>query len=282
MHFITDHQKFLYHYTRLDTFIEHIFRTKSLRLSTFENLNDPRESKTFEFSVFGRLLDDKENNPNTLSSRANNFLKNQHRILSFSTDVESAIVANRDYFHVANHERGFSRPRMWAQYAGNHTGVCLVIDKEMLLAELKLACTQLKSGFHHGHVKYENVDYNRNPFAKGPFSLDLDLANEGGVDRYIDDHLKRYLSDIFFVKATDWQQEREWRCVVRGKFEGQIYLNISKALAGVIFGEGFQQEAQKKVLDDLEHEKIPVAKMSWANGYPQLRPYITGVWKSFA
>ena len=28
--------------------------------------------------------------------------------------------------------RGYTHPRMWAQYASNHTGVCLVFDKELI------------------------------------------------------------------------------------------------------------------------------------------------------
>lgn len=27
------------------------------------------------------------------------------------------------------HERGFARARMWAQYADNHTGVCMVLRR---------------------------------------------------------------------------------------------------------------------------------------------------------
>ena len=44
--------RYLYHYTRAETLVNHILPSESLRFSRFQNVNDPRESKDW---VFGYL-----------------------------------------------------------------------------------------------------------------------------------------------------------------------------------------------------------------------------------
>ncbi len=44
--------RYLYHYTRAETLVDHILPSESLRFSRFQNVNDPRESKDW---VFGYL-----------------------------------------------------------------------------------------------------------------------------------------------------------------------------------------------------------------------------------
>ena len=47
-----DAGKYLFHYTRAETFMTRILPTLRLRMSSFSDLNDPRESKNWRCSVY--------------------------------------------------------------------------------------------------------------------------------------------------------------------------------------------------------------------------------------
>ena len=44
----------LYHYTKFSTAIDHILRTMTLKMGSLSAVNDPRESKTWLFTLYAR------------------------------------------------------------------------------------------------------------------------------------------------------------------------------------------------------------------------------------
>ncbi|QZA77868.1 DUF2971 domain-containing protein [Deefgea tanakiae] len=116
--------QYIYHYTKAETAIEFILENKNLRLSPFAKTNDPKETKDWFFipgTNQGRNLD--KYTPEYLSKVLNPTLKQKTNLLCFSTDKN---LTGNHLTDMPN--RGFCKPRMWAQYGGNHTGVCLIFD----------------------------------------------------------------------------------------------------------------------------------------------------------
>lgn len=116
----------LYHYTNVDRALNHILKTRMLRFGAYTNTNDPKEAKTWQFD-----LGTNENRDlgaykmAETSAWLSNRLKERARLLCFSMD--RAPLTGAPMSDIFN--RGFSKPRMWAQYADRHTGVCLVFDR---------------------------------------------------------------------------------------------------------------------------------------------------------
>ena len=68
-----------------------------------------------------------------------------HPNVYYKTDLRA------DYYY------GYYRPRMWAQYAEQHQGVCLVFDKEKLLKCFEKSLSA-KGDLYYGEVDYFDGD----------------------------------------------------------------------------------------------------------------------------
>lgn len=98
--------EYLYHFTSSENLIR-ILETMSLKLSDFKKLNDLNENNIpHYYFINGRGL-----------AQTKNYIKNHCKILCFS----------QDYLYKHRLLRGTNHPRMWAQYAQNSTGACIII-----------------------------------------------------------------------------------------------------------------------------------------------------------
>jgi hypothetical protein len=266
MLYVRDQDKYVYHYTSADTAIQFILENKNLRLSSFRNTNDPREFKDWDFVLStynGSDLDtfDEKDISSQLSSR----LKDCTKLLCFSSDkygLEGNYI--KDLFL-----RGFCKPRMWAQYANLHKGVCLVFEKNKIIEEAKRQFSNL------GTVVYGCVDYSDNlalpTFGavnkkNDCFSVDVDSLSMLGMEDFSRQHFYDYHNQLFFEKMTDWSNESEWRLVVYSKDNGDKYLQYGSSLVGVFFGESISDEdiaRVKKLTPGLKSHKL-----EWRNSSP--------------
>ena len=141
-----DNNKYLYHYTNVDKALK-ILTSNSLRFSRIDYTNDTSESKlkiNFEKPDFNVESEIKEFDKKT--EKILDFFNRKNpliRLLCFSMDVKYSkadiqsiynkqhLTSKDKYYNVLG--RGFALPRMWAQYASDNKGVCLIIDKEKLL-----------------------------------------------------------------------------------------------------------------------------------------------------
>ena len=98
---------------------------------------------------------------------------------------------------------------MWAQYAENHRGVCLVFDREELNLLLKNSMPP-EGKLRAASVHY--IDYSQDiSFALDPFILSVDEAASKGLSLHVKEMLEKRWFDYFFVKMQDWRDESEFK-----------------------------------------------------------------------
>lgn len=260
---VKDEGQFLYHYTKSRTAIDYILKDRSLRLSAIRGTNDPKEVKDWEFSLGTNQPDGLRGSRFLeLSSEFSSALKDQTRVLCFSMD-EGPLSGG----HIQDVSlRGFARPRMWAQYAEDHNGVCLVFDKKKLKEDFfKLQHSENSALLIDGPVVYRNRTHLFYP-TKNPFIIDCDLYESRGLKATLGDHVQRFYKELFFEKMTDWSAEREFRFILFTSFEGDVFLDISKSIRGVIVGESVAASEVKSILAHLRG--VEVMRLDWINGSP--------------
>ena len=133
---ITTSDQFLYHYTKDNTAYDYILKNRTLPFGKYNNTNDPKETKNWEFDLgTNQNRDLGKYNMKEMSSWLSIELKCKTKLACFSMDADP-LTGNhmQDIFN-----RGFCKPRMWAQYAANHTGVCLVFHRAKLLQAINTA-----------------------------------------------------------------------------------------------------------------------------------------------
>ena len=121
--------KYLYHYTSLNRAFEHILHEGKLLLASLKLTNDPRESKDWNWTFRNISHEIDIAIPSveelvTVSSEINLKIKRDCKLCCFSIDDKTKNLYSG---------RGWGHPRMWAQYADKHKGVCLVFDKDKLI-----------------------------------------------------------------------------------------------------------------------------------------------------
>ena len=147
-----DQNKYLYHYTSMDTAINYILYNKTLRFNPLANVNDPMESDP-NYWAFSNL--EKGDKSSTIQYQVSDYFKNRIKVVCFSLDDQSDW--NSPEFSPLDYcARGHSKPRMWATYGDDHKGVCLIFDRERLRKAFE---SELNARGHllHGAVRYEKL-----------------------------------------------------------------------------------------------------------------------------
>lgn len=229
-------KEYLYHFTTIHN-VQKILDSNSLKFSKINRSNDTLESKPkLSKSSFADTQD--YSNLMTKLEFVNN---NVVQLLCFSMD-HAKQPQSKDFFkkYADYSGRGFALPRMWAQYASNNTGVCLVFKKAKLIELIK---NQLGSNL----ILNREVDY-CSQFKKGEFDSNslnrmirfVNLSCNSNAEQY---SIREFLVENidftqynYFTKLNDWENEKEYRFLALGADD--IYINnISEALSGVVVGE---------------------------------------------
>ena len=117
---------------------------------------------------------------------------------------------------------------MWAQYADNHTGICLIFDYKQLCNDFNAAFADESLHIEHP-IKYVNLS-------------ELDEINDmfwRPIETVLDkDHI-----DYLFTKPADFEHEQEYRFLVANKnlnnSNDNLYLPIKHSICGLITGRKF-------------------------------------------
>ncbi len=158
----------LYHFTTADSLLK-ILSNMTLKLSTFDNLND---------------LNETDINCNWSDSF------NHIRIKRYIQDHCKLICFSQNYIYNEKfHEAGYNHPRMWAQYSNNNTGACIVINEKKLK---EINDKNLIGVFN----KIESVGYDH-------LLYDNAIKDKADAKNFIE----IYYRHIFFKKHIDWSQE---------------------------------------------------------------------------
>jgi hypothetical protein len=248
----------LFHYTSRDAALEHILPSGRLRFGRLPRTNDPREFAPVLPGIAGFVGDDDEvttGNPFEFIEEANELLRGSVHVLCFTEDRPSRVSSGR-------YGNGPCRARMWAQYAGNHTGVCLVFDGDRLD---RAALDQFKStperSLIRGPVTYaEEGEY--------PHLTLIQPEAERDLRAFVESMVERNPRELFFTKDWDWASETEYRLLLRGETKDEEFLKVRDALEAVIVGQRFHPVYKPGVYKLCEELEVEALEIQWQMGPP--------------
>lgn len=222
-------KEYLYHFTSAKKAFNYILKTMKLRYSKIPTLNDPFEVKRFRFDVWQPFSQKIGYDFLSKRKKIKDYYDMNANIICFSTDVKNNKLERK----------GFHLFQMWAHYADNHKGVCLVFDKETLLKELNTISPD-KYLIFKGIVQYKDFIKEPPTFYETAKNRNFDNKN------YLLKHLNTRKIDLFFTKDKQWSDEYEYRIVLFYKKERKKnikneYININKSLENIILGNDFSK-----------------------------------------
>lgn len=191
----------LFHYTNLKAF-KLIMEDLTLLSSSFERLNDMNEGNVHNMCL---------NHNFDVMHEADKYIKKNCRIISFS----------QNYDINGYGQEGTNHPAMWAHYADNSNGVCIVIDKEAFIAKNK---NILDRYFY----KFEDVEYSLFNTPK-----DKKIDYEAKTPR---EFIEKNWQTLFFLKHNDWKNEDEHRLFIMD-YDGK--LSIDGCVKYIVLGRKF-------------------------------------------
>ena len=250
--------KFLYHYTSAARALTNILPSMTLRLGPLKDLNDPREAKTWPFNIYSRSPASNSSFKTSMFADISSYITITSLVLCCTRDDPTVTETDAD----RDIRSGYGHPRMWSQYADNHRGVCLVLDLTRLQQEIS---TQFQIyPTHHGPVSYLSSVYA--PRTAGTDrAYDLTYLEDLLVDYkpFVDNHVAQNFRVLFFTKHSDWQDEWEYRWVMRKDDGKPVLLSVSNCLKAVILGADCNDQDSARILDICESHNVEVYKAYW-------------------
>lgn len=201
----------LFHYTSLTSF-KKILEDMTLLPSSFEKLNDMNEGNVHNMCLSHNFM---------VMYEAEKYIKERCHILCFAQNYD---------LHGYPVE-GTNHPAMWAHYADDSNGVCIVIDKDAFIEKNK---DVLSAHFH----KFEDVEYS-------PFNTpdEEEINYEASTP---EEFIKNNWKALFYLKHKDWENEDEHRLFIMD-YDGK--LSIDGCIKFVVLG-------RKIFLDDSKITEI--------------------------
>ena len=280
-----DTNQYLYHYTTMEKAYSILF-SNELWFSDLTSTNDIFEQKVkISFNDIKKLHSEKDEciEYKATVARIKEVRKYMDRsrasikLLCFSRDVDFSTSnygasytklqesLTRDLRAINVIGRGFSLPRMWAQYASDNEGVCFIFNKDKILRKVE----RLGHFFMSGNVEYHPL--------YSPYRMPVDEFNKTYelITTQYDDAIKTMLKDEYqylkydlFSKLSDWSSENEYRIILTSNTgEKTVKLkNIREAIDGIVYGantddantkiinllgENFELDIRKIVYDDI-------------------------------
>lgn len=203
----------LFHYTKFESFLK-ILEDLTLLPSSFGKMNDMNEGNVSNMNM---------NENFKVMYDAEKYINERCHILSFSQNYD-------EYGFV---QEGTNHPAMWAHYADNSNGVCIVIDKEAFMSKNKKV---LDAHFY----KFEDVEYDI-----------FNTPNDDKINYKADtpeEFIKNNWKTLFFLKHKDWESEDEHRLFIMD-YDGK--LSIDGCVKYVVLGRKvFLDDSRIKMIID--------------------------------
>jgi Protein of unknown function (DUF2971) len=239
--------KYVYHYTKWERLLD--IAETGLRLGQLSQMNDPRESKDWllDLIISGPTLPDKT------AMAAQEEVRNYRRRIRVA-----AFCLDQPYGNMDNQgRRGYARPRMWAQYADNHRGVCIILDRAGLDNAVRQRYPEQNASWvRGGEIRY--VETAREDI----ISESVELSSADEARESVQKHFRRYAERLFFTKHIDWRDENEYRWVYYDADQSQTgedgmkapFVDIKPHVVAMVLGA------------DYADAHLPVARM-FAQGH---------------
>ncbi len=230
----------LFHYTKLESFLK-IIETMTLRSSPLCKMNDMNEANIDNLDWTTDFL---------MMFKAEKYVKEQCSVISFT----------KNYMTGPFCEEGSNHPAMWAHYAEDSNGVCIVLDKESLLEINKQQLTGL-------FYKMEPVDYSMH-CAPDDEIMKKNYAN-------VSDFVQSNYKELFFKKHTDWSYEREERFFVESP---EVYLNIKGAIKHIILGGRLKnnEDSIRQIIEQMITPGTLSYKIFNMHSFAEMLPSVNG------
>ena len=204
----------LFHFTKFESFLK-ILEDMTLLPSSFGNLNDMNEGNVNNMNMNNNFL---------VMYNAEKYIKDRCRILSFSQNYDIGGFG----------QEGTNHPAMWAHYAENSNGVCMVLDKDAFVKKNKEVL-----GKHF--YKFEDIVY------------DIFNTPNDEVINYKANTPEEFIMNnwkaLFFMKHKDWENEDEHRLFIMD-YNGK--LSIDGCIKYIVLGRKVFLDASRiKLIMDM-------------------------------
>jgi Protein of unknown function (DUF2971) len=258
-HVMFEPHRFVYHYTRGSTFKDKIFPSMTLQMGSFQKLNDPREARTWPFKLYSRSPAGNDLFTPALFAEATKNITQRTLVLCCSRD-DPSVNKDSDDRPIRS---GYGHPRMWAQYADRHQGVCLVLDQKLL--HQSIASHFGSDDLFFGPVEYLNtVRGPSSQLPRGGYDLVyLEDYAEYGVGKVMEKHIQLFHRELFFTKHQDWRDEWEYRWVGRSADQTPVFVSIRDCLSAVILGHDCPEDMTEIIIQSCRPNKTPVHRANW-------------------
>lgn len=241
-------QELVAHYTTREIAFEKILDSKSIKLSSLSNTNDPAEfiSRITAFRDENELTDNIEEH----------FTKN---ILTFCCCLSDPKNIDKKV-----NLSSFGKPKMWAHYGQNHEGICLVFNKEKLN-------TCLEEILDNDRLFCDRISYG--PYRNEPFVIRIPPINEPDPYRFVRtedeiqndvlNHLNSYCKELIFTKSEDWSSEFEYRWAYYNYAEEEGLIKYRDSLEAVVLGLKCPEIYLRFIKSILNGTNTKLFKLDW-------------------
>ena len=195
----------VYHYTSLDALRGILEKKICLWATEYNHLNDPSEQLWAEEYVI-KLIKQIEDYQNDSDQRIVDWLRKEAYIIS--------LCKNRD-------DRN-----MWRLYCNDGRGVCLILDKEVLL---KSCQEQMSQDYDNSFCIIEDIEYSSKENISNAIAKNREKASFNILDG--EEKASVLMRVVPFIKNEDFAIEAETRCAILRDFE-QIRMTYDETTGG--------------------------------------------------
>ena len=283
----------IYHYTKASTAIDFILHNNQLRFNKARNSIDPIESSKARRATnyFGSEIDKNRSKQhyqeiNGLHDLVDD-LEERFNLICFCKNHMGEDFASKYYVsNFAGHEElfGFTKLRMWDQYADKFSGVCIAFSKEKILSLNSQKFDLIKDDVKY--LPFQELLQKKIGDIQGNHLIHV------GKEEY-EKQLEQLAKESFFYKHIDYSGENEYRIgtlfekdkcsletirdeIIIGR---TMMLDISGCVAA-IFVSSFANNRQKNDLLQYAYElNIEIIDMIWQ--HDSFKPWNYKKWIEF-
>lgn len=247
------------HYTTLEIGFTHIIQTMKLRFGSISSTNDPHEYKEQAegISMDIRTFIVNKVNKNAQGNAKSNMKKAKKRI-KIGCFVDEPVQNWKK-------GKGIKKPRMWAQYGGNHTGMAFVFDKDLFVEKCKENIVD-NWAVHGNNVEYD-LDSELSPISTPMISFNVtEEITETLIAKKVFEKAKNH----WYKKDQDWQDENEYRIIIYTEAPQFEFIDISSSLEAIVLGDKAGETTRDMMRDFFKNKGVEVCKLNYStsqNGY---------------
>lgn len=277
----------IYHYTKATTAIDFILYNNQLRFNKARNSVDPIESRRADRrTVYYDSEVDKDRSKQHYTEvnelhRVLDDIEGRFNLICFCKNKMGEDFASQYYLSpFKGHEElfGFTKLRMWDQYADKFSGVCIAFSKEKILS-----LNSSKFDLIDDEVKYFSF---QELLSKKVGDIQGNHLVKVGKEQY-KKQLEELARQSFFCKHVDYSGENEYRIgtlfdkdkcsfeTIRDEmvFNRSMMLDISGCVVA-IFVSSFTNDRQKKdLLEYASDLNVKMIEMRWQHDSFEPRDY---------